>query len=115
MFLLNPTGIGNFSICNNLINAGFRRQRYYGGLPAKNTTTIWNSDSSPSNFTQLIGENIAPTGNIDLAINGNISATTVFDDYTYVVQHFVSTASGNGTIIPAPLHFIWFCTWMVAA
>ena len=64
MFLLNDTG---FRIC-----------RYYGGLAANNVTTIQNSDSSPLYFSLPIGVNIAPTNNIDLAVNGNISSTTVF-------------------------------------
>ena len=39
---------------------------------------VWGSDSSALYFTQPIGVNIAPTANINLAVNGNISGTTVF-------------------------------------
>ena len=41
--------------------------------PATNDTVKQNSDNSPLYFTQPIGVNIAPTANIDLAVNGNIA------------------------------------------
>ena len=41
--------------------------------PANNDTVKQNSDNSPLYFTQPIGVNIAPTANIDLAVNGNIA------------------------------------------
>ena len=65
-------------ICNNINDPGYRIHRYYGGTQATNVTTVQNADSSPLYFTQPIGINIAPTANIDLAVNGNISSTTVF-------------------------------------
>ena len=64
-------------------DTGFRVRRYHGGSQATNVTTIQNADSSPLYFTQPLGINTAPSGNIDLAVNGNISSTTVFCDNLY--------------------------------
>ena len=38
-FLLNPTSTGNFLICNNINDTGFRICRFYAGLPANNHTS----------------------------------------------------------------------------
>ena len=36
MFLLYQTGVGNFLICNNLNDPGFRKRRFYAGTQANN-------------------------------------------------------------------------------
>ena len=74
------------SQCDNLNNPGFRIQRFYGGIPANNVTVIQNSNYSPLYFTQPISVNIAPTNNIDLAVNGNISSTAVFTTHLSCVN-----------------------------
>ena len=69
---------------------------------------IQNSDSSALYFTQPIGINIAPTANIDLAVNGNISSTTVFTtNLSCVNASFDSIWARNMVIDPAT---IWECS-----
>ena len=77
----NPTCIGNFLICNNINDPGFRIRRYYGGTSTANTTTIQNSDAGPFYFTQTIGINTAPTANIDIAINGNNRSSYIMGSF----------------------------------
>ena len=70
-FLLNSTGIGNFLICNNINDPGFRIRRYYAGTQANNVTTIQNADSSPLYFTQPIGIGGPVTTIMELEVIGN--------------------------------------------
>ena len=107
-FLLNPTSTGNILICNNINDPGFRIRRFYSGTPANSVTVLQNSDYSPLYFTQPIGVGIAPSNNIDLAVNGNISSTTVFATNLSVVNaSFDSIWARNMVIDPAT---IWECS-----
>ena len=104
-FLLNPTGVSNFLICNNLFATGFRTRRYYGGTPATHTTTIQNSVTGPLYFTQPIGVNVAPTNNIHRAVNGNINPPTVFTPFLSCVNTSFDTVWAR--IITANLSTLW--------
>ena len=44
-FLLNPIHNGDFLICYNINDTGFRITRYYAGTPATYVTTIQNAES----------------------------------------------------------------------
>ena len=70
-------------------------------MPATNVTTIQSADKSSLYFTQPIGINIAPTATVDLAVNGNISSTTVLKtNLSCVNASFDNVWARNMTVDP---------------
>ena len=78
VFLLNPTHNGDFIICNNINDTGFRVRRYYGGSVATNVTTIQNADSSALYLTQPRGIGGPVTTNMELEVIVSASFTSIF-------------------------------------
>ena len=78
MFLLNPSGSGDFIICNNINDTGFRIRRYYDGSEPTNVTTLQNDDSSALYFSQPIGVGRAPSLGMEFEVIGSASCTSIF-------------------------------------